>query len=132
MKLNREMRRASIQNGKALMKKGWNDFEDASHEAFLRGITFPKGLHKIFKNNIYTVQIYPHIKRNSELYTKVMIRRHDESPIHSWSDMFRIKNELFGDEIEAVTFLPRKSELVDAANMYWFFINENTDEALND
>jgi hypothetical protein len=124
MKMNREMRRASIKNGKSLMKKGWNEFEDIMDEVLFRNIHKPHGLTKAYRNNFYVVQIFSNVERKGEFYTKVMIRRNDESPIHSWSDMFRIKNELLGEEIEAVTFLPKKSELIDEANLYWFFIKE--------
>lgn len=40
-----------------------------------------------------------------------------------WAEKQRIKNELFGEEREAIEFFPKASELVDEANMYhiWVF-----------
>jgi len=57
-----------------------------------------------------------------------MIRRHDEQPVHSWSDLQRIKNELIGNDRMAVEVYPREEDLVDSANMYhlWVFPEEMT------
>ncbi|HGF7409603.1 TPA: hypothetical protein QFT53_000878 [Enterococcus faecium] len=40
-----------------------------------------------------------------------------------WREKQRIKNELFGEEREAIEFFPKMSELIDEANMYhlWVF-----------
>ena len=68
------------------------------------------------------MQVFYNQKRKGKFYTKVMVRRNDAQAIYSWQDMFRIKNEIFGEEVEAIQFFPKKSELVDEANMYWFWI----------
>jgi hypothetical protein len=71
--------------------------------------------------------VYYNVLRNKKMYTKVMCRRSDSKPICDWQDLFRIKNEIFGEEVEAVQFLPRKSELTDVANLYWFFIEQEAE-----
>jgi hypothetical protein len=57
-----------------------------------------------------------------------MVRRSDSEPIYSWNDLYRIKNEIFGAEVEAIQFMPKVSELVDDANLYWFYIEEQVPE----
>jgi hypothetical protein len=48
----------------------------------------------------------------------LMIRRHDRAPIHNWSDLQRIKNEVIGPEVEAIELYPAESRLVDTGNTY--------------
>ncbi|OTO02216.1 DUF7694 domain-containing protein [Enterococcus sp. 5B3_DIV0040] len=50
------------------------------------------------------------------------IRNRENTEI-SWCEKQRIKNELFGEEREAIECFPKESELIDEANMYhlWVF-----------
>lgn len=52
--------------------------------------------------------------------------RNAESTEISWSEKQRIKNELFGEEKQAIEFFPKQSELIDEANMYhiWVFVEK--------
>jgi len=124
--MNRNQRRLSHQNGLRMQKKPWNEFKDVtleavqSHELFDKTSNFRPD--QVFQNNKYIVQVFFHCMRDYKSYTKVMIRRSDSKPELSWSDMYRIKNEVFGEEIEAIQFIPKVSELVDVANLYWFWI----------
>lgn len=56
-------------------------------------------------------------------YVHLTIRSRDGSPVHDWRDFQRIKNELVGEEAEAVELYPAESRLVDTANHYhlWAF-----------
>lgn len=112
------MNRQSIKNGKRLMAKGWNDFEDAMPEMTERGLEPLRGMSRIWKNNLYVVQVFP--KPNG--ITLLMVRRNDAAPIRSWSDMQRIKNELMGDHRVAVEIYPAESDVVDQANMYHLWV----------
>jgi hypothetical protein len=125
--MNRAMRKASEAEGRRLQKLPWNEFRDVTEEAILKHLLFSGNyfpVDKVFQNNKYIVQVFYHNKIKNKNMTKVMCRRSDGKPICSWSDLFRIKNEIFGEEIEAIQFLPKKSELIDEANLYWFFIEE--------
>ena len=128
MKMNRAQRRASQQEGKRLQRKEWNRFEDVTIEANRKhreaGGDPSYRPQAVWQNNKYIVQVFFSIERKGKLYTRVMVRRSDSQPICSWADLFRIKNEIFGEEVEAVQFLPPKSELTDVANLYWFWIEE--------
>jgi hypothetical protein len=125
--MNRAMRKASEAEGRRLQKLPWNKFEDITVEAkakhlMLGGSFWP--VDKVYQNHKYIVQVFYHDMSKGRPMTKVMVRRSDAQPICSWSDLFRLKNEIFGDEVEAVQYLPKKSELTDVANLYWFFIEE--------
>ena len=51
------------------------------------------------------------------------IRRQDRKAIHDWRELQWLKNEIVGDEAEAVELYPAESRKVDAANQYhlWCF-----------
>lgn len=51
------------------------------------------------------------------------IKRNDRKPIHDWRDLQRIKNEIVGEEIEAVEIYPAESRLLDTSNQFhiWCF-----------
>lgn len=127
--MNRAMRRASEKEGRRLQKLEWNDFNDVTIEAIKKHWKLnPESNFRpdaVYQNNKYIVQVFVSQIRNGRRYKKIMIRRSDSEPIYSWQDLFRIKNELFGDEKEAIQFFPKKSELIDQANLYWLWIEEN-------
>lgn len=81
---------------------------------------------RFWVNGTYSVQL--HRPPAFSLIELLMIRRHDEQPVHSWSDLQRIKNELIGNDRMAVEVYPREEDLVDSANMYhlWVFPEEMT------
>jgi hypothetical protein len=51
------------------------------------------------------------------------LRSVEGAPRHDWRDFQRIKNELVGEEAEAVELYPAESRVVDTANHYhlWIF-----------
>lgn len=54
-----------------------------------------------------------------------MIQRHDDNPIpNHWAEMQRIKNEIFGEDAEAVEYYPATDVLVDVASIYWLWITK--------
>lgn len=124
--MNRKMRRMSEAEGKRRQKKEWNEFQDVIQEAIKRHLLFnPDSTFRpdrVFMNNRYIVQVFTNKMRNFKLYDKILIRRSDSKPIYSWQDLFRIKNEIFGPEVEAIQFFPPVSKLVDEANLYWLWI----------
>ena len=126
--MNRSMRRASEANGRKMQKQPWELMRDITREARERhlslnptSILFPD---RVFQNPKYIAQLFYGREVIGRRATKVMIRRSDSAPIYSWSDLFRIKNEIFGEEAEAVQMFPKKSELVDEANLYWIWVFE--------
>lgn len=77
------------------------------------------GMWRIYKNDTYQVIKEPH----DTSPTHLSIKRLDKESIHDWRDLQQIKNELCGEECEAVEIYPAESRLVDAANQYhlWVF-----------
>jgi hypothetical protein len=72
---------------------------------------------KFFVNDKYQVRI----TEENQFYWHLSIKRLDKEPIHDWRDLQRIKNELIGEEYEAVELYPAESRLVDAANQYHLY-----------
>jgi len=77
-------------------------------------------------NNKLSVQLH-----QGAGWPRVMVRKHDSTRVE-WAELQRIKNELFGEDRVAVEVLPRQRDLVDSANMYWFFLVPTYDEKFID
>lgn len=125
--MNREQRRASEKEGRRLQKLDWNKFEDVTKEAKKKAeLLRPDRVFDpvmVWKNNKYIVQLTGEdLMHFGVWWRKVYVRRSDSKPIYSWSDIQRVKNELFGEHVTAIQFFPPQSELVDVANMYWIWI----------
>ena len=81
----------------------------------------PKGMTRAFRNTRYTVMVYDNSPTTKGSATKVMVQKHDDTPIlRHWSEMQKIKNEIFGEETTAVEYYPAQSKLIDVHNIYWF------------
>lgn len=125
--MNRKQRQAAKTRGKKLQLKHWDKFEDVTEKAIARAKILrpnepPPTDRRIYTNNKYIVQCFENKKVLGVKATKVMIRRCDEAAIHNWQDLYRIKNELFGDERVAIEVYPKKSELIDTHNFYWLWV----------
>ena len=70
----------------------------------------------IFKNDIYRVLVRP-CPENKDM-TWISIYRHDGGHIMDWRHMQEIKNQVMGPEHEAVQLFPAESRLVDEANAF--------------
>jgi hypothetical protein len=115
--ISKRQRRLEAQR---LLKQPETKFEqiDLSEPAFV-----PEGMTQAFRNNRYTVMIYANANTTHGRATQVLIQNHLDEPIKNhWSEIQRIKNELFGKETMAIEYFPTDSELVDQHNIYWIFI----------
>jgi hypothetical protein len=77
---------------------------------------------EVFKNDLYTV-IRTRMRAiegdtDTPLLIHLSIRRNDRSPARDWRHFQKIKNELAGEDAEAVELFPSESRLIDAANQY--------------
>lgn len=108
--------------------KGWSKFEvvEPSRVAevlsSLNSNPFFRKNPKVFKNNIYIVQVFEVDLGAWGKGQKALIRRNDSAPIHKWHDFQRIKNEIFGEESTALEVYPKQSRLIDEANLYWLWV----------
>jgi hypothetical protein len=71
-----------------------------------------------FINDIYFVELTP-TGRGALLIT---IRRRDGGIVKDWRDFQEIKNQLAGDEREAVELYPAESRKVDTANKFHLWV----------
>lgn len=83
----------------------------------------PDGMTRAFRNTRYTVMIYDNHPTSKGPATRVMIQRHDDAPIpNHWSELQKIKNAIFGEDVTAVEYYPAVSDLIDGFNIYWLWI----------
>src|SRR5581483_2563761 len=73
----------------------------------------------IFRNDDYQVNV----RKPANGLLHLSIRRTDRQPIHDWRELQEIKNQLVGEECEAIELYPAESRLVDQANQFhlWAF-----------
>lgn len=74
---------------------------------------------EIWRNDDYVVIV--HRSPDTGHVLVLSIRRDDRQAVHDWRDFQRIKNQLAGEETEAVELYPAESRLVDSANQYWLW-----------
>lgn len=72
----------------------------------------------IYANNLYTC-----IRRDKEpLITCLSVKRNDKTPIHNWSHLQQIKNDVCGEDREAIELYPAMSRIVDCENQYHLWV----------
>lgn len=78
---------------------------------------------EIFSNATHTVMMTP-LKFATDIngWVHLSIRRNDRAAESDWRIMQRIKNELVGQEREAVQIFPCNSRIVDEANQYHLWV----------
>ena len=111
----------------------WQEVVESSK---LYGKEIPKGQAKKFlrtfekqerwENNLYRAQVHPTPSlskgENPWNVTEVSITRVDQEAIHDWRHFQYIKNDIFGDDREAVELYPVEARLMDTANTYWLYV----------
>ena len=119
MKLTRQQRRAQAR----AMDRDWNA---VAWTPFVPGSVEdhpePRPLF-VAVNSRYQVFGYPgEAPAPFGRYVHLSIKTHDRQARHDWRDMQRIKNELCGEEAEAVELFPAESRMVDTSNQYHLFV----------
>jgi len=105
---------------KKLMKQPVTKFKEVD----LKTVSFiPFGMTRAFKNTRYMVMVFDNRKVSTGFAIQVLIQKHDDTPIlNHWSEIQKIKNEIFGNEITAIEYFPPESKLVNQYNIYWIWI----------
>lgn len=105
-------------------KVKWTEFQEASFKGIdPRWEKYKEDVGaRVFRNSIYQVEMTlidcpPPFGRVVYLSLKTL----DRQPRHDWREMQRIKNELVGEEVEAVEVYPAESRLVDTSNQYHLY-----------
>ena len=83
---------------------------------------FSEGKLKMWQNSLYTCHVRQLGDGGHEGSLWISIRSNERKAIRDWRHFQRIKNELAGDEREALEIYPRESELVDEANSYHLWV----------
>jgi hypothetical protein len=105
----------------------WTPFEVATYnrgpEVFNR--LSRREDHELYVNSRYQVAVYPASSSGGLIH--LCIKNRDRSASRDWRDFQRIKNELVGEEYEAIELYPKESRLVDMADQYhlWVLPKEN-------
>jgi hypothetical protein len=97
----------------------WTPFKEAALRMDVPEQARP---HHVFINSIYQVSVW---YERSDVFGDIAhlsIKTHDKQARHDWRELQRIKNELCGDEAEAVELYPAESRMVDTANQYHLFV----------
>ena len=83
----------------------------------------PKWMTRAYKNNSYIVMINDNAQTTKGKAICAMVQKHNDTPIlNHWSEMQKIKNELFGKETVAIEYYPAESNLQNDHNIYWLWI----------
>jgi len=78
----------------------------------------------IYKNNLYQVSVYDKVQSIGGFpeLIHLSIKSIDKQPIRDWRHLQRIKNEIVGEEHEAVELYPAESRKVDLANQFHLWV----------
>lgn len=83
----------------------------------------PTGMTRAYRNTRYTVMVYDNSMVTTGTAIQILVQKHDDTPIvNHWSELQKIKNEIFGEETTAIEYFPAESVLTDKHNIYWMWI----------
>lgn len=101
----------------------WTPFQEAFFPpgATANLIESEPGFIGVFRNSRYQVQMRTYSSPIGEMLWLSIVSI-DRSARHDWRDLQRIKNELCGEEREALELFPAESRLVDTNNQYHLFV----------
>ena len=80
---------------------------------------------EIYFNNLYVVLLRRFY--SSEMNCKMVylsLRRQDRRPVRNWGHLQRIKNELVGEQYQAIEVFPPHTLKIDACNQYHLWVFE--------
>lgn len=83
----------------------------------------PTWMTRAFSNNRYIVMIDDNVMTDKGTAIRAMIQTVDDQPIKNhWSEIQKIKNEIFGPEAIGIEYYPAESKLINVHNIYWLWI----------
>jgi hypothetical protein len=78
----------------------------------------PQSDPETWANNLYEA----HVHRDPDSAVLCLsVRRLDRQPARDWRHLWAVKNDIAGDEAEAIELYPARSRLVDISNTYWLW-----------
>jgi len=119
--MNRKEKRFRKQVADKIMSRPVGEWQQVD----LNSRNHPDWMTRSFQNNRYVVMIADKTPTTHGNAIRVLVQRHDDEPIPKhWSEMQKIKNELFGKETTAIEYYPKESTLINDHNIYWMWIFE--------
>lgn len=94
----------------------------------LASLNDPMMPYEIYRNNLYQVSLYrPQDIEGVGRVQHLSMKRNDNTVIRDWRHLQLIKNEIIGEEVEAVEIFPAESRMTDMANQYhlWCFLDSH-------
>jgi len=88
---------------------------------------YDSGITKMYQNSLYTCHVRQLGMLGIEGTLWISIRSNDRKAVRDWRHFQKIKNELAGEEREALEIYPKESELIDEANTYHLWVLASTD-----
>jgi hypothetical protein len=73
---------------------------------------------EVWMNDVYQVAVE---RVEDGTIEHLSIKRLDRQPDIPWRDLQRLKNEVAGEDVEAIEIYPAESRLVDTANQRWLW-----------
>ena len=125
----REVRRAAYKQERAERRSGrWSPWRRASEEMVARAYELSKDcwlreVHTVWTNGWMNVSVRTiHHNAMGFAVDHAFLRTALQDEL-TWKEKQRIKDELFGENRMAVEVFPRKTDLIDAADLYhlWVF-----------
>ena len=77
---------------------------------------------EVWQNSLYRATV--NRKMNDEFgaeITEISITRKDKEATKDWRHFQQIKNDLVGEDVEAIEIYPNEKRLMDTANTYWLY-----------
>ena len=116
------MPRGSYKKQKPTSTSLWTEFEKVyPHKADGTPVELEEG-EQYWRNSFYTVMVkYLDLAEGESGGIRLDIRHNQNKPIREWKHLQRIKNELIGEEREAMEIFPPQSMVTDMSNMHHLF-----------
>lgn len=82
----------------------------------------PHGVTRLWENGWFVVMLRPIPLPDGTRIDHVFVRNKPNTPVRSWTDLMRIKRELFNADSLAVEVFPPDAEIIDEANLTHLWI----------
>lgn len=79
---------------------------------------------RAFVNSLYRVELFE-TPASGPHFIHLGIQRLDQRPYKEWKHLQQIKNEIVGEEYEAIELFPAESRLVDAGHQYHLWVHRD-------
>jgi hypothetical protein len=76
------------------------------------------GAREMWGNNVYSATVR---RRGDGSVESISVHRRDRRPLRDWRDMYHIKTDIAGPDVEAVELYPAADRLMDTSNEYWLW-----------